>query len=322
MKSLLFIIAAILVCASLQSQELHWYKGNTHTHTTNSDGNELPRRVVRWYQDHNYNFLVISDHNLLTSTTYLDTDPNDDFLLIPGEEVTDSFQKKPVHVNGLGISSTVDPKHGKTMVQTFQNDIDAIRFKSGVPQINHPNWRWSFGDSVIAQLKKVKLFEVYNFNKDVNNFGAGGLPGTEAIWDALLSRSMLIYGVASDDTHEYLAEFMPEKATPGKAWIMVRAKVLNQASILDALEKGDFYGSTGVTLKNITITKNDYTIEIESSADFKYTTLFIGKDGKILKEDYSLNPSYTFTGGELYVRAKINCSSGDFAFTQPVFIGK
>jgi hypothetical protein len=35
--------------------------------------------------------------------------------------------------------------------------------------------------------------------------------------------------------------------------------------------------------------------------------------------DESLNPSYLFTGTELYVRAKIVNSDGHIAWTQPVF---
>jgi hypothetical protein len=34
-----------------------------------------------------------------------------------------------------------------------------------------------------------------------------------------------------------------------------------------------------------------------------------------------LEPVYVFNGKELYVRAKIICSTGDFAITQPVFLG-
>lgn len=44
-----------------------WYKGNTHAHTTESDGDSSPEAVTRWYRDQGYQFLVLSDHNVLTS---------------------------------------------------------------------------------------------------------------------------------------------------------------------------------------------------------------------------------------------------------------
>ena len=43
-----------------------WFKGNTHTHTLNSDGDSTPDDVVRWYREHGYHFLVLTDHNFLT----------------------------------------------------------------------------------------------------------------------------------------------------------------------------------------------------------------------------------------------------------------
>lgn len=49
------------------TQTLRWYKGNTHTHTLNSDGDSTPDEVVRWYREHGYHFLVLTDHNFLTS---------------------------------------------------------------------------------------------------------------------------------------------------------------------------------------------------------------------------------------------------------------
>src|SRR5215208_50623 len=60
-----------------------WYKGNTHTHTLNSDGDSTPDEVVRWYREHGYQFLVITDHDKITIVD------GGGLLLIPGEEVTD-----------------------------------------------------------------------------------------------------------------------------------------------------------------------------------------------------------------------------------------
>jgi len=42
-----------------------WLRGNTHTHTLWSDGDAPPETVIAWYVDHGYEFLVLSDHNLL-----------------------------------------------------------------------------------------------------------------------------------------------------------------------------------------------------------------------------------------------------------------
>ncbi len=41
-----------------------WWKGNLHTHTLWSDGDDYPEMVAAWYKDHGYHFLGLSDHNL------------------------------------------------------------------------------------------------------------------------------------------------------------------------------------------------------------------------------------------------------------------
>ena len=48
-----------------------WFKGNTHTHTLNSDGDSTPDDVVRWYRENRYHFLVLTDHNFLTDVEAL-----------------------------------------------------------------------------------------------------------------------------------------------------------------------------------------------------------------------------------------------------------
>ena len=315
-----FFIMFCLGAGAPLAQEAAWYKGNTHTHTNYSDGNEYPRRVVRWYLDHNYNFLVLSDHNKLTATKYLDSDPNDDFILIPGEEVTGSFERIPAHVSGLGMRSVVEPRGGNSLISTLQGRIDDIRQAGGIAQVNHPNWKWAFDDRTLIQLKNYKLFELFNAGADCNNFGGGGKPGMEEIWDRVLSRGMVLYGVAADDTHEYLAEFLAPQPGPGRGWVMVRAKGLTPTAILEAMEQGDFYSSTGVALKDVRITPQEYRLTIEPLGDTTYTTSFIGQGGKVLKQEFGLTPFYLPRGDEGYVRARVESSNRELAWTQPLFL--
>jgi len=42
---------------------LRWWKGNIHTHSLWSDGNDFPEMISEWYRTHDYNFLALSDHN-------------------------------------------------------------------------------------------------------------------------------------------------------------------------------------------------------------------------------------------------------------------
>ena len=299
---------------------LHWYKGNTHTHTLNSDGDSTPDDVVRWYREHGYRFLVLSDHNFLTSVDGLNAlhGADEQFLLIKGEEITDGFEGKPIHINGLDVSAKVDPQHGSSVVDVIQRDVDAIRKAGGLPHVNHPNFGWAISADDLQRLERTRLFEVYNGHHLVNNQGGGGVPGMEEVWDRLLSSGKVMYGIADDDAHTFKQPGNPDVPGPGRGWVVVRAERLAPRPIVDALARGDFYASTGVELSDYRVTSTDVTITIKEQSSSKYRIQFIGKNGRVLNESTSNPATYTFTGDERYVRAKIFESNGRVAWTQPV----
>ena len=46
--------------------EMRWWKGNLHTHSLWSDGDQFPEMIADWYQSRDYNFLALTDHNVLS----------------------------------------------------------------------------------------------------------------------------------------------------------------------------------------------------------------------------------------------------------------
>jgi len=42
-----------------------WFKGNTHTHSLWSDGNDFPEMIIDWNKSRGYDFLALTDHNIL-----------------------------------------------------------------------------------------------------------------------------------------------------------------------------------------------------------------------------------------------------------------
>ena len=290
-----------------------WYKGNLHTHTNNSDGDTPPADVVRWYRDHGYHFLSLTDHNFITPVDEFRSLVSDNFILISGNEISDSCEDKPVHLIALGITdSEVKPTGGKNIADCLQNNVDAIRAAGAVPVIAHPNFHWAFGAPELSGIQNCVLFEVLNAHPAVNNAGDDKHPGTEAMWDAALSAGKRIYGIGSDDMH-VLATY------PGKSWVMVRSRELTPAAILEALEAGDFYVSTGVSLEDIRSSRKEIRIRIRPEGGVTYRTEFIGPQGTILAESASLELVYRRKNGVTHIRTRITASNGSLALTQPVF---
>jgi hypothetical protein len=297
-----------------------WLKGNTHTHTTNSDGDSPPEVVARWYRDHGYDFLVLSDHNVFTDPATLSHLTDSTFLLIPGEEVTSGFQGKPVHVNGLNIPGVIEAREAETLVATIQANVDAIREVEGVPHVNHPNFRWAFGAEELAQVEGDRLLEIHNGHPTVHNHGGGGTPGMEEVWDILLTGGKRIYGIAVDDAHHFQGEFAPDRSNPGRGWVGVRAADRNPMAIMTALEAGHFYASTGVELADVVVGERRLEVHIAPRGDFRYTTVFVGAGGEVLGESEDNPAVFELTRDVGYVRAKVTDSGGSAAWTQPAFV--
>lgn len=301
-----------------------WYKGNTHTHTLNSDGDSTPDEVARWYREHGYQFLVLTDHNFVTSVDGLNAlhGADEKFLLIRGEEVSSRAGDKPIHVNGLDVQRRVEPHTGTSVGEVLQRTVDGIRSASGVPHINHPNFRWALTGQDLQQVRNNKLFEIFNGHPQVNQDGGGGVPGLEEVWDQILSSGTLLYGIAVDDAHVFKRPGNPRVSGPGRGWVMVRAARLEPKALLDALESGNFYASTGVVLDDVAATATALTVRVKTESTSKYRIRFIGRKGQVLHEATEPTATYTFTGDEGYVRAKVLESNGRVAWVQPVLVAR
>ena len=68
------------------SEKGNWYKGNLHSHTTNSDGRLTPEEAVLAYRQHGYSFVCFSEHDYYTDTRkQFDCE---DFIILPGLEAS------------------------------------------------------------------------------------------------------------------------------------------------------------------------------------------------------------------------------------------
>jgi hypothetical protein len=272
------------------------------------------------------------------------------FLFLTGEEITDHANGSPVHLNAIQLQSNIPPQGGSTVLEVMQRDVYALYSQlqsSGqlmLATLNHPNfflarpeWLPNTAEDA-AQVKGLKFYELYNGHPGVFNAGNETHVSTERWWDIVLTKRLtqnngeILYCVATDDTHNY-HDFNPGMANPGRGWITVAANELTADAIIQAMDAGNFYASTGVTLKSIQHNTNEMQVEVEPETDVEYTIRFIGTrkgfdpagkpavdaDGKeipgtmiysetigaVLAEIKGASAVYTMTGDEMYVRAKV-----------------
>lgn len=392
------LLPLLLLFATLslaRAEEAKWWRGNLHTHSLWSDGDDYPEMIASWYKEQGYHFLGLSDHNIIADherwvsiaknkggepafakylakfgEPWVETreqagqrevrlkmlrefrqplEQPGRFLLIPMEEITG----KAVHMNATNIQETILPYSGgpandsETNVRAMQYVVSAVleqRARLGVPMfphLNHPNFKWAVTAEELVQVKGEKFFEVYNGHPTCYNRGDAQHAGTERMWDIMLAIRLSrtaegpIYGLATDDAHNYHGE--PKKTShAGRGWVMVRAKSLDAPALIEAMEAGDFYASSGVTLADVRRSPRALAVEIAAEPGVTYTTEFIGtrrgypaesqpvlgpdgqplrvtrqyspKVGEVLQTVPGTKASYTFQGDELYVRACITSS--------------
>ncbi|WP_439627260.1 hypothetical protein [Gemmata sp.] len=390
-----------------------YWKGNLHTHTLWSDGDDFPEMVTDWYKAHGYHFLALTEHNVLaegekwsdaesTPTRTLAVkkyaerfgprwaefrtlgdkkqvrlkplsefrshfEEPGKFLLVPSEEITHSFAKRPIHMNGINIRDPLKPLDGKDAVETITVNLRQVgdqrkrTARAMIAFLNHPNFGWGVRAEEMLTVPELGYFEVFNGHPGVRNYGDATHASCERVWDVTNALRLgkhglgVVYGLATDDAHGY-HEFGVGKVNPGRGWVMVKSPHLTGEGVVKGIEAGDFYATTGVVLDEVTRDGNALRLAIRAEPGVTYKTQFVAtmtdakfgaapkldKDGKPLAvtSDYSpeigkvvaesneLRPSYTLTGKELYVRAKVTSSKphpnpyekGDVevAWTQPV----
>ena len=341
--SSLVLIISLVGC----SQPKQWYKGNTHTHTVLcGHADSTPEAVTQWYHDRGYNFLVLSEHNIFIDPADVEMPENkrDDFILIPGEEVTGGGHAHTTALNTVGlVDPALEQREGASKTEVIQDHVDGTIEQHGHAILNHPNFNYMNTAADIRPVNGLHMFELYNGHPRVNNFGDDEHISIEAMWDQLLSDGMLIYGVSSDDAHHFQTLSLVH-SNPGRGWVMVRASSLSPDAIADAMYHGDFYATRGVMLATLESDQHGIFLIVDEEATARelessfvwghkvedgragYKIEFIADGGKVLNTLSATTASTEVSSDNSYVRAKVTYTraSGDgfenfYCWSQPVF---
>ena len=283
----LFIFISFL-SFSLTIAQKKYFKGNTHAHTTNSDGKLTPLELMTEYQNRGYNFLVVTDHHVITN---VENYSSDEFIAIPGTEVT--FYR---HITTLNPSS-MPPFVSRTLQEVFGSlSVE----EEGLSILAHPRWKPTYSTfSELYPIEELTHMEIHNAYTEFK-----GHKDDLSLWDSLLTSGKPIYGIASDDAHSLI--------DIGKGWVMVEADTLTTYSIIDALSQGRFYSTTGIDISPL-VRINDSLFVESHNAD---TIIFYGSNSRILQKSNGNKSSFDM-GSEQYVRVVAKNTNGLTAWSQP-----
>lgn len=225
-----------------------FYKGNLHTHTTNSDGMRPTAEVVATYRDAGFDFLSITDHFLerygfpITDTRSFRTPA---FTTIVGAElhVPATHCGDNWHIVAVGLPlDFAPPTSGETGPQIAARARDAGAFVG----IAHPAW-YSLTLEDAMSLEAAHAVEIYN----ETCLWLNDRPDGWHMSDLLSAHGRRLSGYAADDAH--FKEWMPDWCA---AWVNVRAESLDPDALLDALKAGHYYSSQGPEIRDLRIEGN------------------------------------------------------------------
>lgn len=275
-------------------------RGNLHTHTTRSDGEHEIQRVIDAYAQRDYDFLMISDHDMIVSPREFDELDHRGMTLIAGNEIT---QNGP-HLLHVNAAQRIEPLPLRQ--QVIHNAIAS----GGFIIVNHPNWLKTFDHCPAQNLRQwIDYAGIEIFNGIMRR--EHGSPYALNKWDMLLAEGRRVWGFANDDMHDLAHDL-------AAGWNMVYCQDADADAIVASLLAGRFYASTGVTIESIEVhgmRLSVTTADAQKIVALRDTSMRIATaDSRTIDIDVPEDATYV----------RIECwGAGDaFAWTQPFFVVK
>ncbi|MFH0920798.1 MAG: CehA/McbA family metallohydrolase [Fibrobacterota bacterium] len=288
---------------SFRYRELgNWYKGNTHIHSTASDGGKTFAELARMYADQGFHFLFRTDH-WVASAVAQDKEKYP-LVFFDGVELhgRDDHESE-YHVVCLGTFQGLREEMGLTQA------LKSVRRQSGLLILAHPLWMGNTFEE--AKRHKFDGVEVYNHVCQWLN----GKSNSEPYFHAMLRKNSATLAIASDDAH-----IVPAHPGWNGAWVMVNARALTQDAVLAALRSGNFYSTTGPAIHFFSVRDNLVTLEC-SPVKFAWLTGPTHRGQRLGGEGTLTHASFCVPRDWEYACIVLEDEQGRRAWTNTLFIG-
>ena len=291
-----------------------WLKGNVHSHTTRTDGTCMPEQQISDYAAKGYDFLAITDHNVVASHQL--TGEND-ICMIPGWERDIRHTEDNtscIHVVGLFSTEAQEtPELEKRRYDvneiSDQQLIDEMKSDGEFVIVAHPRWSRMTPQDVLA-LQHYDAIEVFNTGCETLMHSGHA----ELYWDLLLENGRSVLGIASDDTHG-----LTQKSDRFGGWIMVNTPEKTASSIIRSMRSGNYYFTQGPEIIDWGMESGKIYVSCSPCREIHFITY--KKRGKsfFAMDELLTNAVYTLKGEELYVRIECIDEEGKVAWSNPFF---
>jgi hypothetical protein len=233
-----------------------------------------------------------------------------DFVTLAGVELdgTDS-QTGLYHV--VGLASAWPQEFSSAGNDSVQDTVDSLRAAGALVAVAHPYWSGQMSKDLL-DIEGCFALEIYNGGCEVDD--AKGFSTIH--WDDLLAAGRKLWGIAVDDAH-----WRNDSKDAGLGWVWLKAPTLTQDAILQALEHGHFYASTGPQIYDLTLDGTQVRVRCSPSR----TIDFVGDGPR--SQRVTAAPGETLTEAtawlkwqQRYVRVACQDFDGCWAWSNPIWI--
>lgn len=319
-----------------------FYRANLHAHSNMSDGRCDLLTLKEEYKKRGYSVVAFTDHEHVIDNSHL-SDP--DFLTITSCEVAikefseqstlKNFDMKVAHLNfyALDPHNDVTPCYS-SIADHFINDNcrDLIRHEGEYKRVysaegindmiriakengfivsyNHPSWSLENARDYMGY-EGLFAVEIYNHGCSMK-----GHNDDESVFDDMLRAGKKIYCTACDDSHNR-HPFDSVYCDSFGGWVCINAETLTYESIMNALQNGDFYASSGPRIDSLVRDGNKVTVKCSACRSISYITRGRRKTSVIAEStDGITEATFEIRDTDGYFRLRLEDNKGKRAYTQ------
>ncbi len=325
-----------------------YFKANLHCHSTYSDGKASVETLKEEYKKRGYSIVAFTDHEFVVDNSRLD---DDEFLTITSCEVAikefsnqstlKNLHMRVCHLNfyALDQHNTLTPcyasvynhfasEENKPLIR-FDGEYERRYSTDGINEMirianergfivsyNHPTWSL---ENATDYLGYENLFAVEIYNHSCVHLG---LLDDEHALDDFLRAGKKLFCTAADDNHNGKGFQAPYTDSFG-GWVWINAEKLDYATIMNALQRGDFYASTGPQI--FSLIQDGDVVKVQTSPCRKISlstksrraqTVFAEPNNTLDSAEFTLSP----TDG--YFRIRVVDEQGNTAYSQAYFLNE
>lgn len=292
----------------LFDESLGFFKGNTHMHTTLSDGRLSPGDAVARYAAQGYDFVTLTDHRVISPERR-----EQGLLVLSGTELDYGFSNQVVHITALGLETAFDAQAvcDEDAGARPEDGVAAIRAAGGRAILAHPCWSLNTLE-MLGRLSGISALEIYNtvsgspWNADRAE--------SASFSDVASTNGLVVPVVGADDAHFYDGDEC-------QTCVYVNARSLTREALLEAVDAGRFYATRGPRVEQVELTDGRMTVRCRGARKVIFYSNNVWTEGRCQVGEDIREAVYTLRRSDRFVRVEVVGADGRKAYLSPMAVG-